>query len=159
MAVQFVSKKAGLVCGLAAIWYLCTTLIVCAAVSEMKTLPGHVPSVTAHLTAMGTLPATNRLRLAIGLPLRDAAGLDDYLAQLYDPSSLRYHQYLTPEQFTEKFCPTEQDYQAVVLFAQQNHLTVTATHANRLLLDVSGSVADIQRTFHVSLKTYRHPTD
>ena len=33
-----------------------------------KTLRGHVPSVVAKLSAVGTLPGTNRLHLAIGLP-------------------------------------------------------------------------------------------
>ena len=37
-----------------------------------------------------------------------------------------YHHYLTPEQFTERFGPTEQDYQAVIAFAKANGLTVTA---------------------------------
>ena len=41
-----------------------------------KQLHGHVPEVTRHLTAIGRLPATNELHLAIGVPLRDPAGLD-----------------------------------------------------------------------------------
>ena len=34
---------------------------------------------------------------------------------------------------------------------------MTSTHANRMLLDVSGSVADMEKAFHVTLRTYRHP--
>ena len=37
------------------------------------------------------------------------------------------------------------------------HLTVTQTHPNRTLLDVSGSVADIERAFHVRMLVYQHP--
>ena len=51
----------------------------------MKTLPGHVPAVVARLAAKGNLPDTNRLNLAIGLPLRDGKGLDDYLARALRP--------------------------------------------------------------------------
>src|ERR1035438_110040 len=130
-----------------------------AAGSMLKTLPDHVPAVLAHLSAIGTLPTTNRLNLAIGLPLRNAQGLDDFLAQLSDPASPNSRHYLTPEQFTERFGPTEQDYQTVIDFAEQSGFTITARHDNRLLLDVSGSVADIQKAFHVTLKTYRHPTE
>jgi hypothetical protein len=122
-------------------------------------LPGHRPGVVAHLTAKGVLPATNRLTLAIGLPLHDAAGLDDYLDRLYNPASPDYRHYLTPAQFTEQFGPTETDYQSVVAFAQWHHLIVAHTHANRLLLDVTGSVADVQAAFHVTLRVYRHPTE
>ena len=37
---------------------------------------GHVPAAVARVKAIGGLPATNQLRLAIGLPLRDRAGLE-----------------------------------------------------------------------------------
>ncbi|HZM03621.1 MAG TPA: protease pro-enzyme activation domain-containing protein [Candidatus Saccharimonadales bacterium] len=125
----------------------------------MKTLPGHIPAAIAKLSATGNLPSTNRLNLAIGLPLRDAKGLDAFLAGAYDPASPNYRRYLTPDQFTEKFGPTAEDYAAVAAFAQRNHLTVRARHANRLVLDVNGAVADIQRAFHLTLHTYRHPTE
>ncbi len=124
-----------------------------------KTLHGHVPPAAAKLASFGALPATNRLSLAIGLPLRDPAGLTIFLSQVYDPASTNYHRYLTPAQFTARFGPTEADYAAVRQFAETNGLLVTATHGNRLLLDVSGSVADIQRAFHLNLLQYHHPTE
>jgi hypothetical protein len=124
-------------------------------------LSGHVPAAVSrfHLQPVGSLPASQQLKLAIGLPLRNADALDQLLAELYDPASPNFHQYLTPEQFTERFGPTEQDYEAVMDFARRSHLTITATSANRVLLDVSGSVADIQQAFHVTLRTYQHPTE
>lgn len=125
----------------------------------LKTIYGHVPAAILHLSPIGTLPPTKRLNLAIGLPLRDPKGLDDYLAQLYDPTSPHYRQYLTPEQFTEKFGPTTADYGAVIAFAEQNHLRITTTYNNRILLDVNGTVADIQNAFHITLRTYHHPTE
>lgn len=130
-----------------------------AASPEMKMLRGHVPPVVASLQPKGTLPPTNRLHLAIGLPLRNNQPLDNFLAQLYDPASTNFHQYLSPAQFTEQFGPTETDYAAVIAFARQNHLSVEATYENRMLLDVSGSVADIERAFQVKLQVYRHPTE
>ena len=125
----------------------------------MKTLTGHVPAVVRHLSVKKNLPDTNRLSLAIGLPLRDAKGLDAFLAQVYDPASPNYRHYLTVDQFTANYGPTEQDYAAVAAFARQNHLKVTATHPNRLVLDVSGSVADVQKALHITMHTYAHPTE
>ena len=122
-------------------------------------LHGHVPGVVAHLQSVGLLPASQRLNLAIGLPLQNEAALDVFLQQLYDPASPNYHHYLTPEQFTEKFGPTEQDYQKVIAFAQANGLAVTATHGNRVLLDVSGSVADVERAFQITMRVYQHPKE
>jgi hypothetical protein len=48
---------------------------------------GHVPAAVARLQPMRRLPASNQLRLAIGLPLRDPAGLQTFLAQLYGGGS------------------------------------------------------------------------
>ena len=119
----------------------------------------HVPAAAAQLAPAGQPPGTRRLNLAVSLPLRNTAELDRLLQQLYDPASADYHRYLTPEQFTQRFGPTEQDYQALMDFAKANGLTVTFTHPNRLVLDVEGSVADIQNTFHLTLRLYRHPRE
>jgi subtilase family serine protease len=127
--------------------------------ADWKVLPGHVPSVLPNLTAKGLLPATNQLRLSIGLPLRDGPGLEKFLAQLYDPASPDFHRYLTLEELTSKFVPTEQDYEAAKAFARTNGLTVTATYRNRLVLDVVGPASAVEQAFHVTLRTYRHPSE
>ncbi len=127
--------------------------------AERQVVHGHVPAAVARLQAIGNLPGTNRLNLAIGLPLRNREALTNLLRELYDPTSPKYHHYLTPEQFAEQFGPTEQDYQAVMAFARANGLHVTATHPNRILLDVNGSVADVERALHVTLRVYQHPKE
>ncbi len=122
-------------------------------------LRGHVPAAVARLAPKGRLPATNQLYLAIGLPLRNRAGLEELLRQLYDPRSTNFHKYLVPKEFAARFGPTEQDYQAVIQFAETNGLTVTSTHGNRVVLDVAGSVSNVEQAFHITLRTYRHPTE
>ncbi len=144
--------------GIAATGLFGATAALFAAGPQMKTLPGHVPAAAVRSFATGILQPTERLRLAIGLPLRDASGLDQFLAQVYDPASPNFRRFLTPEQFTERFGPTAEDYGAVAEFARTNGLSVAATHGNRLLLDVTGSAADIQRAFHITLRTYSHPS-
>jgi uncharacterized repeat protein (TIGR01451 family) len=124
---------------------------------ETQTLSGHVPKATAALASVGRLPADKRLRLAIALPLRNRDSLNKLLADLYDPSSPRYHQYLSPEQFAAGFGPNESDYAALEAFAQAHNLQITARHSNRVLLDVSGTVAEIEKALHISLRLYSHP--
>lgn len=113
----------------------------------------------SQLASTGRLAPTEHLDLAISLPLRNRDILTNLLQQIYDPASTNFHRYLTPAQFAGQFGPSDQDYQAVIQFARTNGLTVTATHPNRALLEVSGAVADIERTFHVALHTYRHPRE
>ena len=85
--------------------------------------------------------------------------MNSLLQQIYDPASPHYRHYLTPEQFTEEFGPSEQDYQAVIAFAKTNGLTVTGTYSNRLLVGVNGTASDIEKAFHVTMHLYRHPTE
>ena len=126
---------------------------------EPKVIPGHIAAATKFSQPLGNVPKEHKLNLAIGLPLRNQQALRDRLQQIYDPSSTLYHQYLTPEQFTAQFGPTEGDYHTLQEFVRTNGLIITATHPNRMLLDVTGSAADIERAWHVSLRTYQHPTE
>jgi uncharacterized repeat protein (TIGR01451 family) len=127
--------------------------------AETRTLQGHVPGAAANLPSVGRLPSSQRLDLALGLPLRNREALNNLLRELYDPLSPQYHQFLTPEQFTELFGPSLEDYERLINFAQANGFTVTRTHDNRVLLDVNASVGDIERVFRVTMRLYEHPVE
>jgi hypothetical protein len=148
-------------CGIAAMAAVLFPFMAGAQVAGRQLLHGHVPAAIARfqLQPVSRLPATNRLNLAIGLPLRNEAALDKLLSEIYDPSSTNYHRYLTSEEFAARFGPTEQDYQSLANFARSNGLTVTATYPNRTLLDVSGNTATVEKVFHVKMNVYRHPTE
>ncbi len=133
--------------------------LTCAVSTRAATMNGHVPDAVVSMTPIGRMPGTNRLDLAIGLPLRNSDKLGQLLQQISDPASPNFRHYLTPEQFTAQFGPTPEDYQAVIAFAQSNGLTVSATHPNRMLLDVGGAVGDIEKAFHVKMQVYQHPTE
>jgi uncharacterized repeat protein (TIGR03803 family) len=128
---------------------------------DRQVLGGNVPPTVAklNLQPVGRLPATNQLRLAIGLPLRHTNELDRLLQEIYDPASPRFRHYLTPEQFAERFGPSTEDYEAVKRFALRNGLEVTATYPNRFVLDVAGAVSKIEYAFRVKLQEYAHPTE
>ena len=127
--------------------------------AQIQILPGDTPSGVARLMPVERLATSRYLDLAIALPLRNTPELTNLLQQIYDPASPNYHHYLTPAQFAERFGPTEKDYQAVIAFAKANGLTVTGTHPNRTLVDVNGSVAGIDKMFHVTMRVYSHPTE
>lgn len=125
----------------------------------MQVLSGHVPQHVQQMPKQGRLEAGHRLELAIGLPLRNRDQLTNLLADIYNPASPNFHHFLKPAEFAAAFAPSVQDYQAVLDFAKAHHLKVTHTHANRTLVQVSGSVGDIESTFHVHLQTYRDAKD
>ncbi len=118
---------------------------------------GRVEQAVAQSRVLGAAPREQRLSLSLGLPLRNPEQLDALLAEIADPASPNFRHFLTPDQFSARFSPTQEDYEAVAAFAQQHGLTVTHRHANRGLLSVSGSAADVERAFGVRLMTFRHP--
>lgn len=144
---------------------LSAALLVCAlaapALAQHPTLTAHVPSAVANgqAPAVGELARGERLSLAISLPLRNEAALDDLLQQIYDPASPNYRHYLSVGEFADRFGSTSSDHDAVVRFAAAHGLTVSATRANRMVLDVEGPVENVEAAFHVAIGVYRHPTE
>jgi subtilase family serine protease len=119
----------------------------------------HQAVVNGQARVVSHLPSTQRLSLAISLPLRNESGLHDLLQQIYDPQSASYRQYLSVAEFTERFGPTQNDYDAAVRFAKTNGLNVVDIASNRLVLDVEGPVSNIESAFHITLNSYQHPTE
>jgi subtilase family serine protease len=116
------------------------------------TLNGQAPSV-------GRLPATQSMHLNIVLPLRNQPELDNFLRQLSDPTSGMYRRFLTVPEFTEKFGPTQQDYDAVVRFAKANGFTVVGGSRDGMDVQIVGPVSAVEKAFHVTMGTYQHPNE
>ena len=111
----------------------------------------------AHL--IGRVPASQQIQLDIVLPLSDPAGLTAFLNELRDPTSASYRQYLTPQEFTARFGPTQANYDAVVAFAKANGLAVVGGSRDGMEVQVKGPVSAINAAFHITLQNYQHPTE
>lgn len=131
--------------------------ISCAFASGRQRLHGHLPKGLEKAKIIRDVPETDRLDLAIGLPMRNQPALDKYMRDLRDPKSPQYRHTLPDKKFDEMFRPTLKDYKALINFAKANGLTVTQTLATRLLIGVNGTVRDIQKAFHVHLHYYQWP--
>jgi subtilase family serine protease len=148
--------------GLHALLGLALLLFVEGALAQAQApMTQQVRDVTLSGTAqvVGTLPATQTMRLVLVLPLRNQAGLNTLLGNLYNPSSPSFHQYLTVDEFTALYGPSEEDYNAVIQFAQTNGFSVVGTSRNRVNVDVVGTVQTIENAFHLNMGVYQHPTE
>ena len=128
---------------------------------SQPTLTHHVREATVNGQArfLNRLSSDKPMRLVLVLPLRNQAALDQFLEDLYNPASPSYRKYLTVEQFTARFGPTQQDYDAARLWAENNGFTIAGTSLNRMNLDVTGQVATVENALHVNMGLYRHPTE
>ncbi|MGD0735846.1 MAG: S53 family serine peptidase [Terracidiphilus sp.] len=108
---------------------------------------------------VGHLSFDRIMSLDVVLPVRDQAGLDAFLANLYDQTSPAFHKYLTVPEFTAKFGPTQADYGAVVNWAKANGFEVVGGTRDGMDVQIRGPVSAVESAFHVEMRTYQHPTE
>ncbi|PYC67811.1 hypothetical protein C7C46_29935, partial [Streptomyces tateyamensis] len=122
-------------------------------VTARVALPNTVTPAVAHSQKQGDLPAAEKLSVAVGLKLRNEAGLDQFLADVANPKSAGYGRYLTPEQFTARYAPAQADVDHVVAYLTSHGLTASVS-ANRQVIDVQGSAEQIQTAFGTHESSY-----
>src|SRR5579859_7654200 len=122
-------------------------------------LAGQRPLAMTGLTPVGRVADTTLIDVAVALPLRNKSERDTLSHDLYDPLSPHYRHFLTPDEYTEKFGPSVESYQAVLDFADKNQLTVVWKAPGRQHVHLRGSAAAINRAFHVILQLFMHPTE
>jgi kumamolisin len=121
----------------------------------------HVREATRNGEAkyFGRLPAIETMQLDIVLPLRDSGGLESFLKDVYNPSSSSYRHFLTVPEFTERFGPSQANYDAVVAYAKANGLTVVGGSRDGMDVQVKGPVYAVESAFHLTMNSYQHPTE
>lgn len=119
-------------------------------------LSGHIPSkAVANANFVEPLAAATSVPLTFVLPLRNQHLLEELLQRIYNPADENYGKYLTSDEFTEMFAPTQEDYDKVIAYAKSAGMNVVNTHPNRTLLNVSGVAQTIQSAFNVNLNVYQ----
>jgi len=93
------------------------------------------------------------------LPARDRAGLEQFLADIYSPESPNFRNFLTPAEFTERFGPSEQDYDALANYVRAYGFRIVGGSRDGMDIQIEGSVGTIEKAFHVVMNVYQHPTE
>jgi len=145
---------------LAAILMISVTSIFCAA-QPQTLLTRHVRDVVSSgaAPAVGRLPETQVMRFDIVLALRHAPELDNFLQDIYDPASPNYRHFITPQEFTARFGPSQEDYDAVIQFAKGNGFQLVGGSRDGRAVQLKGTVAAIEKAFHVTMTVYQHPEE
>ena len=115
--------------------------------------PQEVTNGTASL--VGRYNPTAKLRLVLGLNPPKMEEEERFLQQLQDRTSPKFHKYLTPQQWNARFAPSVEQEQSVVDWATSNGLTITQRYPNRLIVDVEGTSAAIEKAFGVQMNSYQ----
>ena len=104
----------------------------------------------AEATMMSSRAASDRsLTLHVSFRLRNPKAVARLLADLQDPASPQYHQWLTPEQFNSRFGRTPAEVQAVAQWLSEHGLRVMRS-SNREMT-YAATVAQAEETFATTI--------
>ncbi|OKJ16662.1 protease pro-enzyme activation domain-containing protein [Kitasatospora sp. CB01950] len=120
-------------------------------------LPQTVTPAVARSHKQGDVPADRKISVAVSLKLRNTAELDRFLAAVGTPGTPEFGHYLTPEQFNERFGPTQADVDQVRAFLAAQGLKVDSVSANRQVVNASGSASKVAAAFGTHESTYSDP--
>ena len=125
---------------------------------QRVTLRGNVhPLAVAQYDAGAVAPGFAMEHMLLTL-LPDAAqqdALNQLLDAQHNPESAYYHQWLTPEQYGERFGVSDTDMAQVVGWLQQHGMEVEEITAGRRCIVFSGTAAQVQQAFHTQIHTYK----
>src|SRR5262249_18929161 len=120
---------------------------------EMVRLPSHMLPALKEATPVPPTPGAEAepLTLTVVLKRTDQAGFDQYLHEVYDEHSPEFRHFLSQGELTARFGPTQEAYESVLTYLQQNGFTLAQGSTNRLTLTVRGTRTQAERAFGVHI--------
>src|SRR5262245_21333905 len=85
------------------------------------------------------------MRLTLTLQPAQQDDLEQFLREVQDPNSLRFHQYLTFAEWKRRYAPSTASVARVREWAERNGLKVVHEFRNKLAIKVEGDVAVIEQ--------------
>jgi subtilase family serine protease len=126
-----------------------------AAPSSSRVAVGQSPALPKGTAAAAAPAASTKLSLDIQLSTGRSAELSAYAAGVGDRNSPYYHQYLTPSQVAEYFGASSAEISAVESALAGEGLTVGTVSADKMFISASGTVAQAEHAFNVTIAGYR----
>jgi kumamolisin len=85
--------------------------------------------------------------------------LQNFVQEVQDPASPFYHQFLTPQEVTARFGPSQEDWDALFAFSKASGFEIIGGNREERDLRLTGTVANIEKAFHVTMGTYHDLTE
>ncbi len=143
---------------IAAVLALCAGTLALGAPASAQTtraaIAGSKPSWAQPAARVADAGASDTMTFRVYLALRDRAGAEATATAVSDPSSPTYRQYLTPDQVRARFAPTSASVAAVEKWLKGAGITAGDVPSNRLYVEATASVAQVEKLFAVDLGVY-----
>jgi len=121
------------------------------------TLAGNTRPEATSANDLGQVDDSQRLehvQLLLNRAPAQQAALDAYTASLSDKGSPNYHQWLTAQQIGAKYGVAQQDIEEVTGWLKSHGFAVNVVYPNRVLIDFSGSAAQLREAFGTEIHRY-----
>jgi subtilase family serine protease len=125
--------------------------------AQVVALHGNVHPLAQARYDQGAVPdsfAAERLLLLLNRPAERETELRQFLRDAHTPGSASYHQWLTPQQFGERFGPADTDIQAAVGWLKSHGFSVTRVTMSKGLVEFSGTAGQLREAFHTQIHQY-----
>jgi subtilase family serine protease len=120
-----------------------------AATAQQTVVPR--PGLPAGAVVTGALPGSQQVSVAVALAPQSESALQTFATEVSTPGSSEFHQYLTVPEFRAQFAPSDAQIAAVRSTLAAAGLSVGAVSPSGLLIDASGTAAQISQAFSTSL--------
>ena len=114
--------------------------------------PGVPAPLEGVYTDKGAAPRGEPLRGLLALPIHDEPGLLRTIQELYEPASPRFRQYPSAAELHQRHSPPEADVRVVTDWLVSKGFKVNAVATNRLLIQFTGTVGQLNDAFGVSVR-------
>ncbi len=102
--------------------------------------------------------AMEHMQLILRRPHERQAAFDAEVVALHQRGSPEYHQWLTPETIGAEFGPSAEDIATLTQYLQSEGFTVNSVGKSGMFVDFSGTVAQVQTSFHTEIHNLRMAT-
>ncbi|MGN6326432.1 S53 family peptidase [Pseudolysinimonas sp.] len=125
-----------------------------ASAADRQTFAGSVPGWATAANDQGAAAADDTEEAEIYLPLRDPKGAEQLATLVGTPGVANFRHGVSPQQWIARFSPTQADFDAVLKFLTDNHLTITAYPQSRLFVTFRGTADQLGSVFGTSIHSY-----
>jgi hypothetical protein len=129
--------------------------------SRLAATAGAVSGEAAGAEDLGVRDASapmEHMQLVLQRPQERQAAFDAEVVALHQRGNPSYHKWLTPETIGAEFGPSASDIAALTVYLQAEGFTVNGVGKSGMFVDFSGTVAQVQASFHTEIHNLRLAT-
>jgi subtilase family serine protease len=119
-----------------------------------KVVARNTPRYVATAKNLGAEDPSKVIEVSIWLQLHNRSQFDALAESLYDSTSPNYRHWLKSKDIAARFGPTADEAKTVQKFFTDHNLTVVKTGPSNFYVRARGTVADVEKAFHVQLNNY-----